>query len=49
MSNLSILPPTNEAPGLKSYSDTVARGYYGNTWAGCSENMTTCEPTGRIS
>jgi len=29
MSNLSILPPTNEAPGLKTYSDTVARGYYG--------------------
>ena len=29
MSNLSILPPTDGAPGLKTYSDTVARGYYG--------------------
>ncbi len=29
MSELNILPVTNEAPGLKTYSDTVARGFYG--------------------
>ncbi|NIO09784.1 MAG: methyltransferase domain-containing protein [Deltaproteobacteria bacterium] len=29
MSNLNVLTETSEAPGHKTYSDTVARGYYG--------------------
>ncbi len=29
MSDLNILPQSNGVPGLKTYSDTVAKGYYG--------------------